>query len=275
MEINVFLTEGPTGEEIKLKRNSRAVYDAEGRILCAWTKKRLYDLNGEQIAEFVREENEPPQTESGDWRTVRYYEGGGRVFSSDGEYLYLNAEKIGRIAEKERGRAFAAAMVAAACALISLSVILTALLGFPQPTEEIYPVLTIEDVGGAWGAEKEIDLFGGERLSPGAKGEYKFEIENPNDVRLQYDISLSFGYEIEGYTLPMRYALKMNNAEIQLTENQTGCGVTRLVFAAQSRQTFTLCWEWPFESGNDVGDTLIGADGGIYSCTVTITAQVA
>ena len=46
-----------------------------------------------------------------------------------------------------------------------------------------------------------------------------------------------------------------------------------VIIEADSSTGFTLEWCWPFESGNDEYDTLLGIDNGDYHIVVSIIAQ--
>lgn len=55
MEANSLLTAEPI-EKVRFKRGCRAVYDADGKLLCGIHKKAIYDLNGNKIADYDRTE---------------------------------------------------------------------------------------------------------------------------------------------------------------------------------------------------------------------------
>ncbi len=291
MELNTSLTNGEVSE-VKKHIGSRAVYDFEDKPLCFWTKKYLYDLNGEKFAEFVRKET---VTEDDEKRHIRYYrycresaelgetaEKSGeesaeerseeREFSSDGKYVYEGEKRIGRI-EK---RSFLILVAILLGLLLASSGIFTlyAVIWRQPPPEPEYVTFTITDKEGEWGAQGEINLFNGMLLKPGVNGEYWFKISNPNQVEFKYDIRLDFEYEDKTLRVPMKWTLKMNNVNVPL--DQDGQGVYSaydMIFAADSVQLFMLHFDWPFEQGNDPLDTQIGIDAGVCKCTVTVTCE--
>ena len=71
------------------------------------------------------------------------------------------------------------------------------------------------------------------------------------------------------------FRLRMNNVLMETDEWKTvdKLKYDQTVILPNTRQSFTLEWQWPFESGSDDNDTLIGADGGKISLVLHLTAQ--
>lgn len=272
MEANSLLTAEPI-EKVRFKRGCRAVYDADGKLLCGIHKKAIYDLNGNKIADYDRTET---REEVRKGETVRYeilhYAGENAAFRAENGYLYRGEDRLGRIAPKDKRSAVLAAALVFACVVFAASLLFTSLIGYAD--ESPYPTLTIRDSGGEWGAEADLDIFGEEPIAPGASGEYIFLIENPTNVRLQYTINLAISRKGEPISFPFDYTLKMNNLIVAEGDGRGALAVGDILFEKESNHRFSLAWEWPAE-GNDGEDTEIGSAGGEITLTITVTAQIA
>ena len=273
MEANSLLTAEPI-EKVRFKRGCRAVYDADGKLLCGIHKKAIYDLNGNKIADYDRTET---REEVRKGETVRYeilhYAGENTAFRAENGYLYRGEELLGRIAPKDKRMAILAAALAFACIIFAVSITFTALMGYAE-APDTYPTLTLSDKDGVWGANAELDIFGEEPIAPGASGEYIFLIENPTNVRLQYTINLAISRKGEPISFPFDYTLKMNNLIVAEGDGRGALAVGDILFEKESNHRFSLAWEWPAE-GNDGEDTEIGSAGGEITLTITVTAQIA
>lgn len=272
MEANSLLTAEPI-EKVRFKRGCRAVYDADGKLLCGIHKKAIYDLNGKMIADYNRTET---REEARKGETVQYeilhYAGENAAFRAENGYLYRGEDRLGRIAPKDKRSAVLAAALVFACVVFAASLLFTSLIGYAD--ESPYPTLTIRDSGGEWGAEADLDIFGEEPIAPGSSGEYVFAIENPTQVRLQYAITIELSRGGESVSFPLVYRLKMNNASIAAGDGRSVLFVEELLFEAESSHLFAFAWEWPAE-GNNEEDTALGTAGGEITLTITVTAQVA
>lgn len=273
MEANPLLTAEPV-EKVRFRRGCRAVYDADGQLLCGIDKKGIFDLNGKKIADYHRTEK---RTERRGKDTVEYeilhYKGADMgEFRAENGYLHRGEERLGRIAPRDKRLIVLAAGLALACAFFIASILFTSLLGYAE--NDPFPTLTIRDEGGAWSADADLDIFGGKPVAPGSLGEYEFAIENPTQTRLEYTITLEILRDGENISFPFEYTLKMNNAAIASGNERGEMQVSGLQFEAESTHLFALAWEWPAE-GNDSEDTQIGNEGGEITLSITITAQVA
>lgn len=268
MSINRMLTAEPVKKSVNLRGGVRAVYDADGRPLCSVGKRRLYDLNGKPIAKYRKSETDSYEDVS---LTERYYTDGKRLFLVSDGSLYLDGKWIGGVGPKRKSNILRW-VVAAESALLVFVVVFAVFLRFIFDDSRLYPTLVIGDDNGSWGAQEELNIFAGKRLCPGTSGDYTFQVDNPEDRKLEYSIALDFSDDKGNpLLLPIVYTLKMNNAEIA-TSTEVGILAEELIFSANSSQVFTLTWEWPFD-GNDAADTEIGFLGGKYVCTITVTAQ--
>ncbi len=258
--------------EIKLKRKTTRVIASNGNVLCGVSKKYIYNLSGNKVAELVSKEKVNEEK-------IYIYEGtiNDETFQlvlKQGCLFYQN-EIVGKLLYRIKSRPKALLWLSICLTAVMIAVI--ALLQFTPKPEEVFPNFNIYDDNGEWGVEGEIEVFNkGEKLSPGGSGEYNFVINNPHDVILNYVISISFEYNGEVTAFPLTYSLKMNNVGIEWSEQTKEKYVVKdLMFASQSSQMFTLVWEWPFESGNDAADTEFGQNGGQYTMCISIDATTA
>lgn len=159
-------------------------------------------------------------------------------------------------------------------ALLIASVVLVALLSLPVSETE-RPVIEIGDSNGDWETQAAIAVFD-KPIRPGDSGEYAFALKNANTYEMQYAFSLSPHYEngeIEYF--PLRFRLKMNNVLMETDEWQSieDLSFAEMFILPETTQSFTLEWRWPFESGADEKDTVIGAQGGKITMFINVTAQ--
>ncbi len=159
-------------------------------------------------------------------------------------------------------------------ALLIASVVLVALLSLPVSETE-RPVIEIGDSNGDWETQAAIAVFD-KPIRPGDSGEYAFALKNANTYEMQYSFSLSPHYEngeIEYF--PLMFRLKMNNVLMETDEWQSieDLSFAEMFILPDTTQSFTLEWRWPFESGADEKDTVIGAQGGKITMFINVTAQ--
>ena len=112
---------------------------------------------------------------------------------------------------------------------------------------------------------------GDDVIAPGTEGTYNIRVRNTRDVEVYYSLVIG-GYlsdKDSGLPIPIlvrmkgasgEYVIGAENLWVPLEElrDVTDAGSLK---ADQSR-VYTLEWKWPFESGNDAYDTLLGNGGG-------------
>lgn len=144
------------------------------------------------------------------------------------------------------------------------------------------PGFRVTDENTVWTGETQVEIFrvsydnadgevtvhskGGDKvLAPGTSNTYEFALENTGNVALDYSMSMEAYFSHGQYPIPVnaRVTDYRNNF---LTGSQTAMAdVLTLnnvqqsgVIAAGNVYPYTLEWEWPFESGSDEYDTMLG-----------------
>jgi hypothetical protein len=138
------------------------------------------------------------------------------------------------------------------------------------------PVIDISDENiGAWNEGTKIKVFD-EKIHPGSEGKYEFIINNDNFQKIEYSVNITQFYngeEVEDF--PIVYRLKK---EFLYLNGNKWVGADELKFdnlllSGKKDQTFVLEWQWPFESGSDANDTLLGYNQGEYYISIDIQAE--
>ncbi len=139
-----------------------------------------------------------------------------------------------------------------------------------QVTEPETPVkpgdFGVSSEGKSWTQETVIDLFAGiDKLYPGVEGYYSFCVTNGRDEDLLFSICVT-----DDHKNPIPFLLTLKD------ENGNEVGMEQVLLEKNSFKNYTLCWQWPYESGNDAYDTQIGTDPNPkHTVTITITAEAA
>ena len=107
---------------------------------------------------------------------------------------------------------------------------------------------------------------GGDKLiAPGTSNRYRFTLENPGDVALDYNLTMEAYVTGTDLRLPVnvsmwdyknKYIVGSADEKADVLELNTVNETAEL--GAGRYASYTLEWEWPFEWGNDEYDTLIG-----------------
>ncbi|MBQ3009445.1 MAG: LPXTG cell wall anchor domain-containing protein [Oscillospiraceae bacterium] len=114
-------------------------------------------------------------------------------------------------------------------------------------------------------------------IAPGTENSYTFKLKNTGDTALKYDMTVEAFVTPGNITLPVdgrinRYDGKwLAGSKGSYTDILDLNGVTDSDRLAAGRYTYyTLDWMWPFESGNDEYDTLLGNMAVDEDITLTI-----
>lgn len=156
--------------------------------------------------------------------------------------------------------------------LIIIFVVLALLLA-PQ---QAIPEFEITDQQGVWRAQGEIAVFDS-KIHPGRFGSYEFIIKNESTERLIYGFRLSEYLKNSNQDVNpfMQYRLKVNGDYVGDGEwHYVGIDYNNLIILPSSELLMTLEWHWPFESGQDRNDTLIGTAGGELGVNLFLWAEV-
>lgn len=139
-----------------------------------------------------------------------------------------------------------------------------------------------QDENTVWSTETDVEIFrisydnekgettvrssGGDKvLAPGTSNIYNFSLENTGNVSLDYTMTMEAYYSNEETPIPVVVRL-VNNEESYLAGSpEAGAPVLELnqveksgVISAGYVDNYSLYWEWPYESGDDAYDTMLG-----------------
>lgn len=152
----------------------------------------------------------------------------------------------------------------------------------PAETEKVHnPEFVPVDDQGPWTEEREIEIFkvyhtgadggiavstsDGKLIAPGTEHIYNFRLENKGDVGLDYEMTMEavisdnisrLPVEVKVYDHKGRYITGTETSYSNvITLNEVVDGDS---LAVNHYAGYTLVWQWPFESGNDEYDTMLG-----------------
>lgn len=104
-------------------------------------------------------------------------------------------------------------------------------------------------------------------VAPGTQGEYTFRINNPDDFDVFYSVTLDGLFSIEGtdHLIPIMVRMKGHDGEYLIGSDYHYEKISKLksisdagTLKGKSSRYYTLEWMWPYESGNDALDTMLG-----------------
>lgn len=152
------------------------------------------------------------------------------------------------------------------------------------------------DENTVWQGETEVEIFrisydnengeitvnsdrGDKVLAPGTGNLYEFALKNTGNVSLNYTMSMEAYFSNEEYPIPVNARVVDYQGNYLTGSADQMSGVMMLnqveqsgVIAAGNVYPYTLEWQWPYESGNDAYDTMLGnlAVGEDISLTIII-----
>ena len=185
--------------------------------------------------------------------------------------------------------------------LLSLLVLIIRIGNFlPNGTDILFiepkdPEFVMEDDKQVWDGETEIEIFsishtngngevtvlsgtGDNIIAPGMEGYYKFSFKNVGNIAIDYDCNITAAFEGKNIEfieedLPFEIRLKDYKGNYVIGNDNEWESVSKLVEYYDEQTVGKNCyvyyeleWRWPFESGNDELDTLLGnmsAESGI------------
>lgn len=126
-------------------------------------------------------------------------------------------------------------------------------------------IVYVDDRNGKYVYQKSLKIFENaafeytNKIAPGVSNSYDFRVHNETSNAIRYNIEFSEDAE---YAINMRYRLKREGDYIIGSDsNWVSAGelVSALnVLAIDKVDSYTLDWEWPYESNSDALDTEIG-----------------
>ncbi len=128
-------------------------------------------------------------------------------------------------------------------------------------------IVYVDDKNGRYAYQKDIKIFENaafaytNKIAPGVSNSYNFKVHNETDNAIAYNIEF---VEDSEYAINMRYRLKRAGNYIVGSDSEW-VSASELVSATKELamdgvDTYTLDWEWPYESGRDELDTEIGEE---------------
>ena len=126
-------------------------------------------------------------------------------------------------------------------------------------------IVYVDDKNGRYTYQKSIKIFENaafeytNKIAPGVSNSYNFKVHNETENTIRYNIEF---LEESEYALNMRYRLKCADNYI-IGSDTEWVGASELISALKELpmdgvDSYTLDWEWPYESNRDALDTEIG-----------------
>jgi hypothetical protein len=126
-------------------------------------------------------------------------------------------------------------------------------------------IVYVDDKNGRYVYQKSLKIFENaafeytSKIAPGVSNSYDFKVHNETENTINYNIEFS---EDSEYAINMRYRLKREGNYIVGSDTEW-VGASELTSALKTLpmdgvDSYTLDWEWPYESGHDALDTEIG-----------------
>lgn len=168
----------------------------------------------------------------------------------------------------------------------------------PPVTDPITnPGIEISDNKKIWNTNTSIEIFkiayeNGEQtitvnaedndyiIAPGTNNSYVFKLKNTGDVAIDYTVEIDAYFSNADITIPITARLCRYDGKWILGNKEKYSDVAALDKASDKATVgtgrftyYTLDWEWPFESGNDEFDTLLGNTATEQDITFTIAIK--
>lgn len=126
-------------------------------------------------------------------------------------------------------------------------------------------IVYADDRNGRYVYQKSLKIFENaafeytNKIAPGVSNSYDFKVHNETDNAIRYNIEF---VEDSEYAINMHYRLKREGDYI-IGSDSEWVGASELASAMKELpidgvDSYTLDWEWPYESGRDALDTEIG-----------------
>lgn len=166
-----------------------------------------------------------------------------------------------------------------------------------QPQSPKNPGFEASDDTAVWTTDTQVEIFrvsyvngeqfitvnndnGDKLIAPGTENTYTFKLKNTGDVALDYTISVDAYFTPGDIVIPITGRISRYDGQWIVGDKNTYVDVKALD-SAEDKDTlsagrysyYTLEWLWPYESGNDALDTLLGnmAVDQDLTCTIVIT----
>lgn len=176
----------------------------------------------------------------------------------------------------------------------------------PAASQEAQPShsagFAVSDENTVWTTDTEVEIFrvsyvngeqvitvnsdnGEEVIAPGTENSYTFKLKNTGDTPLDYTVSVDAYFTPEDIVIPITGRISRYDGEwiaggkneyvkaeaLDQTRDSASLGAGRYTY-------YTLDWRWPYESGDDGLDTMLGnmATKGdlVFTIVITTTAKI-
>ncbi len=152
----------------------------------------------------------------------------------------------------------------------------------PQVVQNANPGFEVEDNNTVWSTDTQVEIFklsyengeanitvqssDGEKVfAPGTENSYIFKLKNTGNVALDYTVDIDAYVTPADVTIPVVSRINRYDGKWLVGEKESYVDIStldtasdRATLGAGKYTYYTLDWNWPFESGNDEYDTLLG-----------------
>lgn len=158
------------------------------------------------------------------------------------------------------------------------------------------PEITVHDDVRTWETETKVDIFkiayengealvtvdgmGDKVIAPGTGNEYTFYLKNTGNVMLDYTLEIEAFFTPDTQPIPVEVRLKGYDGTYLLGAEDSWADVLELnqvkdeaSISVNRYAYYTLEWQWPYESGDDTYDTLLGNLAVDEDLTLTIVIK--
>ena len=145
----------------------------------------------------------------------------------------------------------------------------------------LVPSFRVEDADKVWVDRNEVNIFkfaydnelgevtvvgnGSKVIAPGTMNSYYFELINDGEVPVEYAVSMEAYFSNENYKIPVEAKLSDYTGRYIVGSETSWEGVLEVNRVSESgelsegnKMRYVFSWQWPFESGNDEYDTMLG-----------------
>ena len=158
------------------------------------------------------------------------------------------------------------------------------------------PDITVHDDVRTWETTTQVDIFkiayengeavvtvdgmGDKVIAPGTGNEYTFYLKNTGNVMLDYTLEIEAFFTPDTQPIPVEARLKGYDGTYLLGAEDSWADVLELnqvkdeaSISVNRYAYYTLEWQWPYESGDDAYDTLLGNMAVDEDLTLTIVIK--
>ena len=162
--------------------------------------------------------------------------------------------------------------------------------------KQLNPDITVHDDVRTWETETKVDVFkiayengeavvtvdgmGDKVIAPGTGNEYTFYLKNTGNVMLDYTLKIEAFFTPDTQPIPVEARLKGYDGTYLLGAEDSWADVLALnqvkdeaSISVNRYAYYTLEWQWPYESGDDAYDTLLGNMAANEDLTLTIVIK--